>query len=355
MSVNRLNNLRVSLPDTVDALLVLKPENRAYVSGFSGSNGYLVVGKTGDMMLTDFRYTEQAAAQCPGVTIIDYAPDLHASLNNSLKSAGITRLGFEGDFVPHATWVTLSEKLETELVPCSGLVEKLRMIKDEDELASMQKAAEIAEDALTEILHKIKPGVTEAFVALELEIAMRRLGSQGLAFPTIAASGPRSSLPHGRASERKIMPGDFLTLDFGAMYNGYCSDITRTFVVGKATPEQRRVYETVQQAQLKTLSAIRPGIAGKDVDKVARDYITEQGYGERFGHGLGHGVGRMVHEGPSAGSKSEDTLAAGHVVTVEPGIYIPEWGGVRIEDMVVVTEAGYRNFYTFTKELVELG
>ena len=355
MTLNRLNNLRASLPEDIDALLVLKPENRTYISGFTGSSGYLVVGKESDMMLTDFRYTEQAAAQCPGVTIIDYAPDLHVSLNDSLKSAGINRLGFEGDFVPYATWVTLLEKLEADLVPCSGLVEKLRMLKDEDELVCMQKAAEIAEDALTEILHQIKPGVTEAFVAMELEIAMRRLGSQGLAFPIIAASGPRSSLPHGRASERKIMPGDFLTLDFGAMYNGYCSDITRTFVVGEATAEQRRVYETVQKAQLKTLSAVRPGIAGRDVDKVARDYITEQGFGERFGHGLGHGVGRMVHEGPSAGSKSEDTLAVGHVITVEPGIYIPEWGGVRIEDMVVVTEEGYRNFYTFSKELMELG
>jgi Xaa-Pro aminopeptidase len=354
VTVNRLNNLRWSLPDNVDALLVLKPENRAYVSGFTGSNGYLVVGKHGDMMLTDFRYTEQAAAQCPGVTIIDYAPDLHVSLNEALKGAGIERLGFEGDFVPHATWATLGEKLDSELVPCSGLVEKLRMVKDDHELANMQKAAEIAEDALKEILEHIRPGVAESDVALELEIAMLRLGSQGLAFPTIAASGPRASLPHGRASERKIMPGDFLTLDFGAMYNGYCSDITRTFVVGKATAEQRRVYETVQMAQAKALSAVRPGMIGKAVDKVARDYITEQGFGERFGHGLGHGVGRMVHEGPSAGSKSEDTLAVGHVITVEPGIYIPDWGGVRIEDMVVVTEDGYRNFNTFTKKLVEL-
>jgi Xaa-Pro aminopeptidase len=343
------------LPENVDALLVLKPENRAYVSGFTGSNGYLIVGKKGDMMLTDFRYTEQAAAQCPGVNIIDYAPDLYVSLNDAMKAANIVQLGFEGDFVPHATWVTLQEKLEVELVPCSGLVEKLRMLKDEGELASMQKAAEIAESGLTEILSLIKPGVMEEYVAMELEVAMRRLGSQGLPFPIIAASGPRSSLPHGRASQRKIMPGDFLTLDFGAMYNGYCSDITRTFVVGKATAEQRRVYDVVYKAQLKTLAAVRPGMLGKDVDKVARDYIGEHGYGERFGHGLGHGVGRMVHEGPSAGSKSEDTLAAGHVITVEPGIYIPEWGGVRIEDMVVVTDTGYRNFNKFTKELVELG
>ena len=355
MTANRLNNLRASLPENIDALLVLKPENRTYASGFTGSNGYLVVGRNGDMMLTDFRYTEQAQAQCPGVSIIDYAPDLHVSLNYALKDAGIARLGFEADFVPHATWVTLGEKLEAELVPCVGLVEKLRMVKDQGELASMQKAADIAEAALTEILPLIKPGVTEAYVAMELEIAMKRLGSQGLPFAIIAASGPRSSLPHGRASERKIMPGDFLTLDFGAMYNGYCSDITRTFVVGKATAEQRRVYDVVHKAQLKTLTAVRPGILGKDVDKVARDHITEQGFGERFGHGLGHGVGRMVHEGPSAGSKSEDTLAEGHVITVEPGIYIPEWGGVRIEDMVVVTAEGYKNFNRFSKELVELG
>lgn len=355
MTINRLDRLRASFAEGIDALLVLKPENRTYVSGFTGSNGYLVVGRSGDMLLTDFRYTEQARAQCPGIAVIDYAPDLHGSLNTALKEAGIARLGFESDYVPHALWVTLTEKLEAELVPCSGLVEKLRMVKDEEELANMQKAAKIAEAALTEILPLIKPGVTEAFVAIELEIALRRLGSQGLPFAIIAASGPRSSLPHGRASEREIMVGDFLTLDFGAVYNGYCSDITRTFVVGKATEEQRRVYHVVLTAQLGALAAVRPGILGKDVDKVARDYITEQGFGERFGHGLGHGVGRMVHEGPGAGSKSEDTLAVGNVITVEPGVYIPEWGGVRIEDMVVVTEAGYRNFNTYSKELIELG
>lgn len=349
-----MQDLMGSLPEGIDALLVLKPENRAYVSGFTGSAGYLLVNRKESALLTDFRYTEQARAQCPGTEIVDYAPDLHDSLNERLAAMGVEKLGFESDFVPHATWQTLSEKLKVELVPQSGLVEKLRMVKDEGELSDMAEAARIAEAGLTEILPLIKPGVTEEFVAIELEIAMRRLGSQGLPFSIIAASGPRASLPHGRASARKILPGDFLTLDFGAIYNGYCSDMTRTFVVGKADDRQRRVYDVVLKAQLAALAAVKPGMIGRDVDKVARDVITEAGFGERFGHGLGHGVGRLVHEGPSAGSKSEDTLAPGHVITVEPGIYIPEWGGVRIEDMVVVTAEGYRNFNQFTKELVEL-
>jgi Xaa-Pro aminopeptidase len=354
MAKNRIMGLRELLTPDMDALLILKPENRAYISGFTGSAGYLVISREEAFMLTDFRYVEQAIAQCPQVDVSDYAPSLYDSLNERLSVAGIRRLAFEGDYVTHATHQTLSEKLSVDLVPSSGLVEKLRMVKDEGELSAMQKAAEIAESALHNVTKMIRPGVRELEVAIELEISMRRMGSEGLPFGIIAASGPRSSLPHGRASERTIYTGDFLTLDFGAMYNGYCCDITRTFIVGKASPEQERIYNTVLKAQLGALNAIKPGILGKEVDRAARDIIEEAGYGDRFGHGLGHGVGRLVHEGPSAGSKSEDILAPGNVITAEPGIYIPEWGGVRIEDMVVVTETGHRNFNSYTKELVQL-
>lgn len=350
--VTRLEQLRLVLPAEVDAMLILRPDNRAYITGFTGSAGYVLVGKTMATLLTDFRYVEQATAQATEFNCLDFAPSLHDALNKALNDGNITKLGFESDFVTMAHYQTLKDNLVVELVPVTGIVERLRMVKDDVELSYMQKAADIAEAALEVTLPKIRAGVSEAYVALELEVAMRRLGGERLAFDSISASGPRSSLPHGRATERVIQSGDFLTLDFGTVYNGYCCDITRTFVIGTPSKEQEKIYSIVLEAQRATLAAIRPGIMGKDVDKVARDIITAAGYGERFGHGLGHGVGRVVHEGPSAGSKSEDVLQPGMVVTVEPGIYIPEWGGVRIEDMVVVTETGYRNFNRFSKELI---
>lgn len=351
---SRLKLLRASLPETVDAILISRPENRAYLTGFTGSAGYVLVSRDRALILTDFRYAEQATEQAPDFTVMDSAPSLPDALQQALGDNNVLRLGFESDFVTFSIYQGFKEKLQVELLPLPGVVEKLRMVKDTEELSRMREAANIAQEALQLTLPKIRAGVTEAFVALELEIAMRRLGADRAAFDFIAASGPRSSLPHGRAGERVMQAGDFLTLDFGAMYNGYCSDMTRTFVIGAPTPEQVKIYSIVLEAQLAALSVIKPGLLGKDVDKVARDVITSAGYGERFGHGLGHGIGRAVHEGPSAGSKGEDVLRANMVVTVEPGIYIPDWGGVRIEDMVVVTPAGCENFYRFSKELISL-
>ncbi|MBT9135762.1 MAG: Aminopeptidase YpdF [Firmicutes bacterium] len=352
----RIDRLRQAIPAEADALLITKPDNRTYISGFTGSNAYLLVGREVALLLTDFRYIEQASAECPYFVVRDYAPVLSDSLKQALDDANIRVLAFESDFVTFSTYHELKEKLGVTLMPTTGLVEKLRQVKDAGEVENMQQAALIAEAALAEVLSMVKPGVSEKFVALNLEFALRKRGAERLPFDIIAASGPRSSLPHGRASERLIERGDFLTLDFGAVYNGYCCDMTRTFIVGaKATLEQERVYSTVLAAQEQALSALRPGLIGRAFDKVARDVITAQGYGERFGHGLGHGVGRAVHEGPGAGSKSEDLFSPGMVITVEPGIYLPGWGGVRIEDMVLVTETGYRNFNSFPKELTTLG
>lgn len=348
----RVQRLRNSLPPEIDALLILKPDNRAYITGFTGSAGFVLVGRQLALILTDFRYVEQATAQATDFIVKDYAPSLNDALNQALADANIQKLGFESDFVTFSTYQGFKDKLQVELVPQTGLVEKLRMVKDDVELSYMQRAADVAEAALEMTLPIIKPGVSEAQVAIELEIAMRRLGAERIAFDIISASGARSSLPHGRASDKVIQSGDFLTLDFGAVYNGYCCDITRTFVVGQPSKEQERIYGIVLEAQRAALAAVKPGVMGKDVDKVARDIITAAGYGERFGHGLGHGVGRAVHEGPGAGSKAEDVLQPGMVITIEPGIYIPEWGGVRIEDMVVVTENGCKNFNRFTKELI---
>jgi Xaa-Pro aminopeptidase len=351
---SRLNRLRAGLPEGLDACLIVKPENRAYLTGFTGSNGYALVSRDAAWLLTDFRYVEQAAVEAPEFTVQDYQASLYDFLQQLLAEHKLQKLGFESDFITFSIYQALKEKLQAELVPQTGLVEKLRMVKDAAELSAMRQAAAIAEEALRQTLPKIKVGVSEAYIALELEIAMRRLGADRASFDFIAASGPRSSLPHGRASSRLIEAGDFLTLDFGAVYNGYCSDMTRTFVLGEPSAKQLELYNTVLKAQLAALAAVRPGVLGKDVDKVARDIISEAGYGERFGHGLGHGIGRAVHEGPSAGTKGEDALQPNMVITIEPGIYIPDWGGVRIEDMVVVTPSGCENFYSFSKELLVL-
>ncbi len=352
--MSRLNKFRASLPEGIDAFLIAKPDNRAYLTGFTGSNGYVLVSRDMALILTDFRYIEQVAAEAPEFSAVDYKASLHDALQQALTEHRISRLGLESDFTTVSNYQAYKDKLQAELVPQTGPIEKLRMVKDASELASMRQAAAIAEEALRQTLPKIKVGVSEAFIALELEVAMRRLGAERIAFDIIAASGPRSSLPHGRASGRLIESGDFLTLDFGAVYNGYCSDMTRTFVIGAASTEQRRVYNIVLEAQQAALAAVKPGLLGKEVDAVARGIITAAGHGEHFGHGLGHGIGRAVHEGPSAGTKGEDALEPNMVITVEPGIYIPNFGGVRIEDMVVLTPAGCENFYSFSKELIVL-
>lgn len=351
----RVEKLRAMLErEGLDAFLVLKPENRAYISGFTGSSAYIVVSQDRALLFTDFRYVEQAKQQCPGFTVIDYRRELAKTLNKYLQEAGVSVLGFEKQYVTYGLYQDLQEKLDVTLEPTAGLVEELRTVKDQQEIELMQKAQEIAEQAFEHVLTIIKPGITENEVALELEFKMRRLGAEGLAFPTIAASGVRSALPHGRASNKVLEKGDFLTLDFGAVYQGYCSDMTRTVVLGEPTDKQREVYNTVLKAQLAALEAAGPGITGRELDAVARDIITEAGYSEYFGHGLGHGVGRQVHEAPGAGPRSDGKLVPGHIVTIEPGIYIPGWGGVRIEDMILITENGYQNFNSSTKELIIL-
>ncbi|MGI6343834.1 MAG: M24 family metallopeptidase [Bacillota bacterium] len=355
MMAGKLDRLREGLSQAeIDALLVMRPENRRYISGFRGSSAFIIVGRQGAWLLTDFRYIEQAREQCPEFTVIRHGVPWMASLQELLTDNGIEKLGFEKDYLTYGQYEGLSQALETQLVPVSGLVEKLRRIKDEAEVASMQRAADIAEAAFAEILPQIRPGRTERDIALDLEIAMRRRGAEGMAFPIIAASGPRSCLPHGAPTDRVLEQGDFLTLDFGARVDGYCSDMTRTVVLGEPDAKQREIYDIVLKAQLAAQAAVKPGLLGKQLDQIARDIISAAGYGENFGHGLGHGVGLMVHEGPGAGSRSEDVLEPGMVVTVEPGIYLPGWGGVRIEDMVLVTEDGHRNFNHSSKELIIL-
>ncbi len=352
----RVKRVIEAMPQVVDGLIVLQPENRRWVSGFTGSSGVVVVGRQGQpVFLTDFRYTQQAGKQCQGYEIVRHGQQLTVDIKAVLERLAIKKLGFEKDYITvgqHTKWTSEMEGIE--LIPLEDILLDLRAVKDPEELELLAQAAAIADKAFTHILGFLRPGLSERRVALELERHMQDLGASGPSFDTIVASGVRSSMPHGVASDKLLEENDFITMDFGCVYKGYCSDMTRTVVLGKASPRQREVYEIVLEAQLAGVEGIRAGITGKEADSVARDIIAAKGYGEQFGHGLGHGVGLAIHESPRAGATSEDILAVNNLVTVEPGIYLPDWGGVRIEDTVVVQEGGCRNLMTSAKELIEI-
>lgn len=357
MSTTRLQKLRGVLAERqLDGIVISKPENRAYLSGFTGSSGWLLITAAKAFLVTDFRYVEQAQSQAPAFEVHKPENSAEALIAALCDEQNVKRLGFEGDYLTFDAYQGYTQVHQgRELVSSAGLVERLRMIKDEAEIAIMQKAASIADEAWSHILGYIKPGVVERELAVELEYKMKKLGAEGLAFDIICASGVRSALPHGRASEKKIEAGDLVTFDFGALYKGYCSDMTRTVMVGEPSEKQREIYQTVLEAQLRGVAACKAGMTGKELDDVCRDYIKEKGYGEYFGHGTGHGVGRFIHEGPKLSFRGEhDVLEPGMVVTIEPGIYLPGWGGVRIEDMVLVTADGCRRLSQSPKDLVIL-
>lgn len=356
--MTRLEALRRMMADRqIEYFLVTGAANRRYLSGFTGSSGVLLVSQERCWLVTDFRYFEQARQQAPDWELYPQKGKLSEALGELCREQGVTRLAFEKDHITYAQYETLAG-LGLELVGQAGLVEKLRMIKDEGELGAIRRAAALADDAFAHILSVIRPGMREEEVALELEYHMRRAGAAAVAFEIIVASGPRSALPHGRASSRRIEPGDFVTLDLGCVVDGYCSDLTRTVVVGRADEEQRKVYDLVARAQQAGLAALRAGRRGSEVDAEARKVIADAGHADHFGHGLGHGVGLEVHEAPrlspQAAGPDEPLLEAGMVVTVEPGVYIPHWGGVRIEDLVVVREDGCEILSRADKRLIEL-
>lgn len=349
---NRIAVLRRVLAEQeLDGVLVSKPESRRYFSGFTGSAGVLLITAGSAKFITDFRYIEQARQQSPAYQVVRHGSDLYETLAGEVRDLGIKKLGFEGNFVTHESYQRLAG-FGVQLV--SVQLDRLRMVKDETEIALIQKAVNISEQAMAKTLPFIRPGVRETDVAIELEFNMRKAGAGGVAFEMIVASGERSALPHGRASEKIIAKGDFVTIDFGAMYGGYCADITRTFVVGKADSKQKEIYATVLAAQLAGLTAVAPGKTGREVDAVARKIIADAGYADYFGHGLGHGLGLFIHEDPRLSPVGDIVLVPGMTVTVEPGIYLPGWGGVRIEDTVVVTADGARALSTGSKELIEL-
>lgn len=355
--MKRVENLRnLFSSHGVDGVLITKAENRRYTTGFTGSAGFVVISKERNVLITDFRYIEQAQEQAPDFQIVDGSKDMVAKAREIVEELGIKNLGFEIMGLSYYEYREFDKKLSdiTDMKPLEGIVEKLRVVKDEDEIALIQKAADIADAAFEHILTVIKPGMSELEISLELEYFMKKQGSSKNAFDIILASGPRSSLPHGIASDRIIQPNEFVKMDFGAIYKGYHSDITRTVVVGEANDKMLEIYNIVKEAQQNVLDNVKAGMSTAEVDALARDIIAEHGYGDNFGHGLGHGIGLEIHEGPRVGIKDPVVLKENMVITVEPGIYIPQFGGVRIEDDVVITKDGCRILTTSPKELIKL-
>lgn len=350
----RLEMVRAKLKETsLDALLVQSSVNRRYLSGFTGSAGALVIGRERAWILVDFRYVEQAKTEAPDFELLRFDTIL-PRLAELFQAAALKRVGFEAAHVSVVDLQRMEQDIpDVDWVPTEAWVEEIRGSKDADELAVMQQAIDLADEAFEHILGFLTPGRTEKEVALELEFFMRRRGAERLAFPSIVASGPNGALPHAVPSDRALEQGDLVTLDFGCVVDGYASDMTRTVAIGKVDERGRELHDLVLEAQLTGIRAVRPGRLGKEVDAEARSVIEQAGYGEYFGHGLGHGVGLEVHEEfPRLSTRGEVELKPGMVCSVEPGVYIPGWGGIRIEDLVVVTSEGCRVLSRSNKELL---
>lgn len=342
----------------LDGLLLTSLPNIRYLTGFSGTSALLFVSHRETLLVTDFRYQTQVRDEvADAVRVVIEGQSLWTGLWNQLGAQqSVSVVGFESANLLHRDFQRLLEQgSRYQWRPTIDLVERLRERKDEGEVALIARAAEVACEALGAAIADIREGMTELAVAGVLEGALRDAGSEDYPFPSIVASGQRAALPHARSTGRIIEPGDLLLMDFGAVVGGYCSDVTRTFVIGPATAEQREVHEVVRVANERASAAVRPGMTGRDADAVAREYIERCGFGELFGHSLGHGVGLEVHEAPRLARAAEGALPEGAVVTIEPGVYRPGWGGVRIEDDVHLTHDGPRILTSFTRELVELG
>ena len=347
---------RVVLKKGADGLLVTNFTNVTYLTGFTGDDSCLLVHRDGQIVVSDPRYTTQLGEECPGVDL-HIRPPGKAMLQAVVKvlgSTGIGRLAIEGDSMTVSLRDRIADKLpKLQILTTSGLVENLRQAKDKDEITQLRRAIWYAEKAFGVLRAAIHPDKTEKQVADELEYQLRLFGAGSSSFPTIVAAGERAALPHATVSDRRIGSSDFVLIDWGADGGLYKSDLTRVLVTGRISPKLERVYRVVLRAQSKAIAAIRPGVTGHDVDAAARKVIANAGFGRNFGHGTGHGLGLQVHEAPRLGSGSKVVLKAGMVVTVEPGIYLPGWGGVRIEDDVLVTRAGHEVLTSAAKQLEE--
>lgn len=335
----------------IDGLLVSEPDNRRYLSGYTAadhgiqeSSGLLLIPKSGSPhLLTDSRFTLQAEEEAAGYTITLYQKGLSKCLRTLLPKMDIKRLGFESHYMLHQTVERLREvagKKKISLVATTGLVEKMRIIKSENELNVLRESVLLNEKVFNLVYNTIEPGMTEQEIALAIELTMREMGAEKPSFETIVAFGANAAKPHAVPTGRVLATGDIVLVDMGLVLNGYCSDMTRTFIFGKPNKTFKKRLRIVRQAQLAGQKAIRPGVTCREVDNAARKVIDKAGYGDFFGHALGHGVGLAVHEDPRLSTRSRKRLRPGMVVTVEPGIYIPDWGGIRLENMAVVTEDG---------------
>lgn len=353
--MDKITKLRLALEEhQIDALLITSGYNRRYITDFTGTAGVAIISKDQAVFITDFRYTEQAEKQISNFEIVKHTKSLIEEVSVQIDKMGVKKLGFEKDNMTYAMFESYQKAINSDLIPVSGLVEKIRLIKTSQEITIIKAAAEIADAAFKHIISFIAPGKTELEVSNELEFFMRKQGASSSSFDIIVASGLRSALPHGVASEKTIEKGDFVTLDFGALYNGYVSDITRTVAVGEPSEQLKEIYQIVLDSQMMSLEKIKPGMTGIEADAVARDYIKSKGFGEAFGHSLGHGIGLEVHEAPGLSFRSETVLEEGMVITIEPGIYLPGIGGVRIEDDAIMTSTGTSKITHSTKELLIL-
>ena len=344
---DRLNRLVAQFPEKeLDALLISAPENRRYLSGFTGSAGYLFISSERAVLVTDSRYTEQATNQAPDFQVMQVRGGWDWFLEQ-LKETGVKRVGFESRDMTVATYNSLvgavkddSALSQVSMIATAEMPEEGRVFKDQRELALLQRAIDASDAAMEAVCPNITVGMTEREVAWRMEMAMRDFGADGISFDTIVASGPNGAMAHHRPSDRAIQAGEPIVIDMGAIVEGYCSDITRTVVVGEPDETFRKIYDIVLGAQLTAINTVRPGMTGEDCDDLSRAVIAEAGYGDNFGHSLGHGVGLAVHENPRVSLRSPDKLEPNMVFTVEPGIYLTGWGGIRIEDIVVLGNDG---------------
>jgi Xaa-Pro aminopeptidase len=323
----------------LDALLINSPENIRYLTGFTGSEAVLLLAPRGMRLIVDARYTSQARDECRGIAIVETKDKIRGAAKCA-RDLGVKKIGFEPQHVTVEQYGVLENIGSVDLVPEINGPEKVRSIKEPGELKLIKKAAVISSESYRGILKEIKAGTKESEIGLSLEFCIRKRGADRISFPFIVASGKRGALPHGLSTGKRIGEGEFVTVDFGAVYRGYCSDETCTFVVGKPSRKQKRVYQAVKDAHDKAISKVRPGIKAKQIDAAARGQIEKAGLGRYFRHGTGHGVGLAIHEEPKIAPRQEGRIEEGMVFTIEPGVYIPGWGGVRIEDLVVVTSRG---------------
>jgi len=330
----------------LDAILISAPENRRYLSGFTGSAGYLLITPQRQVLFTDSRYSEQAGNQSPHFEVVQMKPGLDW-LMDALTETGVRRVGFESDAMTVASYNRALDAIREKeglvglsLIATCGITDELRVFKDREELAELQKAIDASDRAMETVCPTIQAGVTEREVAWRMEVAMREYGADSVSFGTIVASGPNGAMAHHRPDDTVIQSGEPIVIDMGARVNGYCSDLTRTVVVGEPDETFHKIYNIVLGAQLTAINTVRSGLTGEECDALSRDVIAEAGYGDSFGHSLGHGVGLAVHENPRVGPRAETILEPHMVFTIEPGIYLTGWGGVRIEDIVVLGEEG---------------